>query len=108
MKKAVSALFLFVTMAVGQTRPRFEEYALVLVDMPVARKIQLRALESADARAQLARIKNAQASVVAELKRRNVAVTGAAQMLVNAVLLSATRQTAAGLRATPGVSSVRR
>src|SRR5438445_12611617 len=47
-----------------------------------------------------------QASLGAERKRRNVSVTAAAQMLVNAVLISATRQTAAGLRAIPGVSYV--
>ena len=106
MKKAVSVLILFTLMAAGKTRPRVEEYALVLEDVPVARKILSRAFASAGARAHLARIHGAQAGVLAELRRRNVPVTGATQVLVNAVLIAATRETAADLRAIPGVSYV--
>src|ERR1043165_7205631 len=106
MKKAEVVLLLFITMAAGETRPRFQEYALVLEDVPVARKIQSRAFESAGAKAQLAQIRTAQAGVLAELKRRQVPVTGTTQVLVNAVLVSATRERAAELRDIPGVSYV--
>ena len=106
MKNTALILVLFITVAAGQMRPRSEEYALVLEDAPLARKIQSRAFDSAAARLHLARIGNAQAGVLAELKRRNVPVTGVTQVLVNTVLVSATRETAAGLQAIPGVSYV--
>src|ERR1051325_9853077 len=106
MKKAAWLFFLSLTIAAGQTRPRFQEYALVLKDVAVARKIQSRALASAAARTQLAHIQRAQGAVLDELRRRKVTVTGAEQALVNAVLVSTTRERVAELQTIPGVSYV--
>src|SRR4051794_32317019 len=90
--------------AFSQTRGRLGEYALVLEDAPVARKVQSRAaLRSTEAQTHARKIRDAQSGVVAELQRRGVAVTGATQILVNAVIVSATHETAAELRKLPGV-----
>ena len=83
------------------------DYALILADPPVARNTHSRAeLAAGEAQRNRARIRSAQSSVIAELKRRKVAVTGAGQILVNAVFVSASRETAAQLRDIPGVSYV--
>src|SRR6059058_3858588 len=85
--------------AFGQTRGRLGEYALVLEDAPVARKVQSRvALRSNEAQTHARKIRDAQSGVIAELERRGVAVTGVTQILVNAVIVSATHEIAAGLR----------
>jgi hypothetical protein len=79
--------------AFGQTRSRLAEYALVLEDEPVARKVRSRAaLRSSEGEAHAVRIREAQDGLIGELKRRGVAVTGATQTLVNAVLVGATRE----------------
>src|ERR1035441_4552390 len=91
MKRAISALFLLVLAAFGQSRGRLVDYALLLEDAPVARKIQGRlALQSADAQAQLARIRTAQNSLLAELRSRKVSVGGSSQVLVNAIFVRST------------------
>src|SRR5207244_2007558 len=95
------------TAAFGQRGPAKFEYALVLEDSPVARKVESRAaLQSAAAREHFARIGRAQAAVITGLKQRKMAVTGATQTLVNAVFVSATPEAAAGLRDIPGVAYV--
>ncbi len=102
--KRVLPLLVLCFAAFSQTRSRLGEYALVLEDEPVARKVLSRvALRSPEAQAHTRRIRGAQAGVIAELERRGVAVTGATQVLVNAVVVAATRETAAGLREIPGV-----
>ena len=107
MKQVVLVLFPLVFTAFSQTRSRLADYALVLADAPVAQKTHSRvALGGPEAQAQLQRIRNAQSSVQAELKRRKVRVTGAGQILVNAVFVTASRETAAQLRDIPGVSYV--
>src|ERR1017187_9433233 len=107
MKQVVLVFFLLVFTALSQTRSRLADYALVLADAPVAQKTHSRvALGGPEAQAQLQRIRNAQSSVQAELKRRKVRVTGAGQILVNAVFVTASRETAAQLRDIPGVSYV--
>src|SRR4051812_17006233 len=61
--------------AFGQTRGRPGEYALVLEDAPVARKIQSRAaLRSNEAQTHARKIRDAQSGVIAELERLGVAV----------------------------------
>ncbi len=99
-----AALILVAFTALGQTPSRLVDYALVLEDMPVARKAQSRtALQSAEAQAHLQKIRTAQSSVLAELARRKVPVRSSTQILVNAVFVRATRETAAQLKDIPGV-----
>ena len=93
--KRISVLMLLVTAAFSQSRNRLVDYALVLEDPPVAQKIQSRlALQSAEARAQLQRIGTVQKIVLAALAQRQVRVVSTSQILVNAIFVSATRETA--------------
>src|SRR5207249_140361 len=85
--------------ALAQPRSRLVDYALVLEDAPVAQTIQLRAeLQGVRAQAHLRRVRTAQGMVLAEVNRRKVPVTGAAQILVNAVFVRTTHADAAALR----------
>jgi subtilisin family serine protease len=98
---------LLASAAFGQTAGRAAEYALVLEDAPVARKVESRAaLHGAVAQAHLQRIRTAQSGVLAELARRKVRVISAAQTLLNAVFVTATREEAAQLAGIPGVVRV--
>jgi len=107
MQRAVSALFLLVFAAFGQTIGRPADYALLLAGAPVAQTSHSRlALQSAEAKARVQSLRNAQSSVLAELGRRKVKVTGSAQILLNAIFVSATRDTAAQLLDIPGVVHV--
>jgi len=107
MKSALSALLLLSFAAFGQTRSRLADYALVLDDPPVAQKIQSRlALQSAEARAQLQKIGAVQKIVLAALAQRQVRVVSTSQILVNAIFVSATRETALQLKRIPGVHYV--
>ena len=107
MKKAIPILFALVFAALGQPRGRLAEYAVILQDPPVAQTTHTRlALRSAQANAQLARIRTAQSSVLSELQRRKVPVHWSGQLLVNAITVSATPETAAQLRSIPGVAHV--
>src|SRR3954447_4838915 len=55
--------------AFGQTRGRLGEYALVLEDAPVARKVQSRvALRSNEAQTHARKIRDAQSGIIAELE----------------------------------------
>jgi subtilisin family serine protease len=106
MQRAI-LLFLVVFAAFSQTRNRPADYALILADTPVARTSPSRlALQSAAALARVQSLRAAQASVLTELARRNVPVRGSSQILVNAIFVSATRDTAAQLLAIPGVIHV--
>ena len=99
-----AALILLALTAFGQTPGRLVDYALVLEDPPVARKVQSRlALQGAEAQAHLQKVRTAQSSVLAELARRQVPVRSSTQVLVNAVFVRATRETAAQLKDIPGV-----
>ena len=107
MKRAISALFLLVFAGFGQSRGRMVDYALLLEDAPVARMTHFPlALQSSDAQAQMSRIRTAQSSLLAELQRRKVAVGGASQVLVNAIFVRTTPETAAQLLNLPGVVHV--
>jgi uncharacterized protein (TIGR03437 family) len=107
MRKVVLVLFLLVFTAFSQSRGRLADYALILTDAPVAQNTHSRvALRSPDSQRYLERIRSAQSGVRAELKRRGVPVTGAGQILVNAVFVAATRETAAQLGNIPGVAYV--
>jgi uncharacterized protein (TIGR03437 family) len=89
----------------GQARP--DEYALVLTDPPVARTSgSCLNLSKMQAQSRMSRIRTAQGGVMAELRRRKIAVSGATQTLVNAVFVTADRETALALRAIPGVARV--
>ena len=104
-------MFVILTMlgsaAYGQTRSRLADYALVLEDPPVAREIQSRAdLFSAKAQPHLQRIQVAQRGVLDELARRNVAVAGTSQILLNAIFVTTDHATAVQLRSIPGVTRV--
>jgi uncharacterized protein (TIGR03437 family) len=106
MKRALLLLAVAVA-ASAQSRGRIPNYALVLEDAPLAQKAQSRlALRSSESQAHLQTIRNAQASVVAELQRRKIAVTGTTQVLVNAVMVAARPENVAGLRQIPGVKYV--
>ncbi|HWR54395.1 MAG TPA: S8 family serine peptidase, partial [Bryobacteraceae bacterium] len=85
--------------------PRLGRYALVLEEPPVARQIASRAeLDSPAAKAAAARIQAKQAALKAELKQRGVAVTGATQIVLNAVFVQAGPNDAQKLRGLGGVS----
>jgi uncharacterized protein (TIGR03437 family) len=107
MRIAPVVLALLASAAFSQTRSRMVEYALILSDPPVASKISARSdLRGAAAQAHLARLVSAQAAVKAELARRKTPVLGATQIVLNAVFVEATPETAAQLRAIPGVVGV--
>ncbi len=103
---------LFVLLVIGalsfvHSRSQVGEYAIILQDPPVAQKIQSRTeLHSAAAQLQLTRVRGAQSSVVAELKRRKVAVQWAGQILANVIYVKTTHDTALQLRSIPGVVHV--
>ena len=98
---------LLASAAFGQTPGRPADYALVLEDAPVARKVESRAaLHGAVAQAHLQRIRTAQSGVLAELARRKVRVISTAQTLLNAVFVTAPREEAAQLAGIPGVVRV--
>jgi uncharacterized protein (TIGR03437 family) len=105
MNRALLALLLAFA-AFAQTRSRLAEYAVILEDDPVARTIQPRALSTPPAQAHLQTIRKAQAAVKTELQRRKLKVTGANQLLVNAVFVMAAPEDVAQLRAIPGVARV--
>jgi uncharacterized protein (TIGR03437 family) len=111
MKSALSAILLLAFAAFGQTRGGLADYALVLEDPPVAQAVAQKAqphlaLSSADAQAQLRKIGAVQKIVMAELVRRKVRVVSTSQILVNAIFVSTTRQTAVQLKTIPGVHYV--
>jgi len=97
MKKVLAVLILLASPAFSQ------DYAVLLNDPPVAQKAAPRS--SAGRKLQEA-IRQSQSSVIAELKRRKIQVTGSNQVLVNAVYVVADRATAAQLRSIPGVRAV--
>jgi uncharacterized protein (TIGR03437 family) len=104
MKMRLTPFVLLASAAFGQTPTRLVDYALVLEDAPVARKVASRAaLHGAAAQAQLQRIRSAQSGVLAELARRKVKVAGTAQTLLNAVFVRTDCETAGELRKIPGV-----
>src|ERR1035437_6435891 len=107
MKRAISALLLLVFAAFSQTRSHLVDYALLFDDPPVAQKYHSRvALQSAEAATESRRLRDLQSPVLAEPQRRQVHVQGALQALVNAIFVAATAETAAQLRAIPGVAHV--
>src|SRR5947208_3600741 len=96
-------LFLLASTGLSQTRSRRADYALVLEDAPVAKKIQSRlAIQSQAAQTHLKKIRGAQAAVLSELAKRKVRVTATADLLVNAVFVRATPEEAASLEGMAG------
>jgi uncharacterized protein (TIGR03437 family) len=101
-------LILLAVTAFSQARSRLAEYAVILEDAPVAQMSASRSeLFSARMQPHLDRIRIAQRSVLSELSRRGVGVIGTNQVLVNAIFVSADRETAAKLLTIPGVAHVR-
>src|ERR1035437_8108721 len=102
--KRIFVLLLLVAAAFAQPRSRLAEYALVLEDPPVAQKAQSRvALQSAEARAHLQKVRGAQGLVLAELAARKVRVNSTSQILVNAIFVRVAPEEAAALKNVPGV-----
>jgi uncharacterized protein (TIGR03437 family) len=105
--KRFAILFLLAGAVLGQSGRRRADYALVLEDPAVAEKAANRAaLSSPAAKAHRAKIRAAQAGVLAELARRKVPVSATADLLVNAVFVRASASDAAALAAIPGVKRV--
>ena len=105
---------LLVGLTIGQAggqafsgKPASGRYALILADPPVAERYhspeEIRSPEAADYRRQL---EIAQETLRAELGRRGIRVTGATQILTNAVYVEAARSREAELRSLKGVRSV--
>src|SRR5437879_11310137 len=87
--------------------PRLNEYALILQDPPVAKQVASgNELQTRAALDHGARIDAAQRRITGELGRRNIRVTGSAQILVNSVFVSATSDRVKELAALPGVARV--
>jgi uncharacterized protein (TIGR03437 family) len=106
MLRTLPVLFVSAALSFGQSR-RPDEYALILADPPVAQMSHSRAeLSGVEAQARLQTIRDAQGSVLAELRRRHVQVAAAVQILTNAIFVRTDRQTALGLRDVPGVARV--
>jgi subtilisin family serine protease len=84
-----------------------DEYALVLQDAPVAEKVSSRVmLRSAAAESHRARVAAAQRTLAAELSKRKLQVSGAVQLVANAVFVRVPPERAAELRSLPGVLRV--
>lgn len=84
-----------------------DRYALILEDPPVVAQIHAREeLESLRTREAAGRLLARQEAVRRELARRNIQVTGAAHLLVNAVFVRARPEQAEELRQLPGVRRV--
>ena len=67
MQRAISAIFLLVFVAFGQTRNRPADYALLLAESPVAKTSPSRlALQSSVAQARVQALRDAQEPVLAE------------------------------------------
>lgn len=107
MLRVSAGLFLVALLSFGQSRSHAGEYALILKDTPVAQASHSRAeLMGAAAKTRAAAIRSAQSPVIAELKRRGIAVTRATQILANAVFVHTDAKTAAGLAGIRGVARV--
>lgn len=103
---------LFVLLALGtlsfvHARSHVGEYALILPDPAVAQTSHSRAeLVSSAARQQRQRIRTAQSSVLAELKKRKVEVEWAGQILANVIYVRTTPEVADQLTHISGVARV--
>jgi minor extracellular serine protease Vpr len=91
----------------GFARAPLQDYALILQDEPVALQIRSRAeLQSGSARRFLQSLSAKQSRLEITLKRRGIAVTGSARILMNAVFVRIPSDRVQELRALPGVQSV--
>jgi minor extracellular serine protease Vpr len=107
MKRVAVFFFAALALSFGQSHGRQDEYALMLSDAPAIRSIQSRSqLNSAAAKAAVARIRKAQDAIRPELARRNVRVAGTSQVLVNAIFVNTTEDVARSLANLPGVEYV--
>lgn len=107
MPRLLLVLILLGGVSFVHSRSHVGEYALILQDSPVAQTVTSRAeLHHASAQRQLVKIRGAQSSVLAELKRRHVAVQWAGQILSNAIYVRTTLETAVQLGSIPGVAHV--
>lgn len=92
----------------GWAAPRdLDRYALLLEDPPLAASVRSRQdLDSEAARQALHRLQARQQGLREELRRRNVEVTGAVQMVLNAVFVRTSEERLQELRSLPGVRRV--
>ncbi|MCS7314439.1 MAG: S8 family serine peptidase [Bryobacterales bacterium] len=106
MSRMIRVLFAAVLLLPGDGRGA-DRYALILEDPPVASQIRSREeLESLRTRETAQRLAARQQTLRRELARRNVAVTGAAHLLVNAVFVRARPEQVEELSHLPGVRRV--
>ena len=83
-------------------------YTVLLVDPPVAARFAGRdEMRSAAAVSYRQQIESRQASVIQELRSRNIRVTGSVSLLINAVFVSMTPDRLAEVQSIPGVAGVR-
>jgi hypothetical protein len=114
MRLSMSKSFIILLLAMSGwsllfARARFEDYALVLRDEPVAARIRARKeLQSAPARRQAQVVATAQTRLRTDLARRGIAITGSVRILANAVFVRVPVERAAELRSLAGVKFVQR
>ncbi len=107
MLRALLVLVALGALSFVQSRGHVGEYALILPVPPVAQKSHSRAeLYNAAAQQQVQKIRAAQNIVIAELKRRKVAVQWAGQILANVIYVKTTHDVAMQLAGIPGVARV--
>ncbi len=111
MKRGISYICLLVLGCVGllySAQPHFSgRYALILTDQSAAEFSRAHGAAPLAVENHRQQIRIAQASLRAELARRNYTVTGSVQTLLNAVFVAATPAQVAELRSLPGVLGVR-
>ncbi len=106
MGRFVALLLAAALVPIGWTREA-DRYALILEDAPLAEQIGSREeLESRSTREAAGRLLAKQEVLRQELARRNIRVTGAAHILVNAVFVQARPDQIQELRGLPGVRSI--
>ncbi len=107
----MSRLLLLLAVLIGQmasAQGRFDRYALILEDPPLARQMAQaqkdgRRLAAGD---RMLKVEAAQSNLRKALAARNIAVTGSTQLLLNAVYVFAPGEQAAALASLPGVVRV--
>jgi len=104
-KQSVLYLFTIATAAFGQTA--HNRYALILEDPPVSERFATRAAtESSAGKSYRQQIEAKQQLLRAELKSRNIPVTGSVSMLTNAIFVTAPKERVDELKSLPGVKGV--
>lgn len=89
--------------------PRSQQYALILDDEPLSRRVVSRAdLQSSSADRHRSHLLAGQADLRRELRRRHIPVTGATHVLLDAVYVAATPEQIRDWKTLPGVAHIER